>query len=905
MRWITDLRFRLMAAIRPRKMERELREEIEFHLDMETRKYLERGLAEDEARRRALRTFGALERQKAWVRWSWGIGLVQDLNADLRLVLRQLRRNPGFTTTAVLTLSLGIGANTAMFSIADQALLRRPPVLEPQRLAAVYTTCRRGFPKCSSSYPDYLDYRDRSRTFADLAAYSSVPLNVGDEEAGARLATGLLVTGNYFGLLGAQPSLGRLIQPADNLRGASVQAVVLSYGLWQSAFGGDASILGRSVRLNGAPYEVVGVGPKGFRGLDLGLQPDMWIPLFSAPALGPGVGAASGEGVLESRGTRWIGTLIGRLAPGATLSQARSEMDAIAAALGEEFPEARAAIGGPRGITVDAAARYLLPLGSEATLRRFVLVLLGVVGFSLLIAVANLANLLLARATARVKEIGIRLAVGAGRGRLIRQLLVESGVVALSGGVMGLLVARGMVVLLGAFDLPGGVAIGDLAVEPDVRVLLFAFALSLITAVAFGLVPALQATRLDLVNSLKGVWSLRGTRVGHLRKGLVSVQVALCLILLVGSGLFLRSLRNSLSFDLGFRPAGAAVARFNLSLLRYSEDEGTAFVEDVQRRVRALPDVRAASVATLVPFQAGGFLGTFAEIEGYDPAADEEIRVDCVLVEPGYFEALGIPVLGGRAIDEDDVEGAPPVMVVNRQMAERYWPGRRALGGVVRLSGSGTAFRVVGVVENPTWQAVGEAATPFVFLPLRQSPSSVTRFLTLVAGTGRSPDLLLPQLRSVLREADPGLSLTYLRTMDDQVGLALMPERLGSVLLTMFGVLALVLASIGIYGVVSYGVRRQARDIGIRIALGATAPSIVRTVVTSIAAPILAGLILGGAVALLLSRTVESFMFGVPPHDPLVFGAIASLLVAVALVATLIPASRAARLDPMRVLITE
>ena len=905
MRRINELLFRLKAALTTRQMERDLDEEIQFHLDMEAEKLIERGWAEEEARRQAVRNFGALGRQKAWVRWSWGITLVQDLRADSQLALRQLRRNPGFAAAAILTLSLGIGANTAMFSIANQALLRRPPVREPERLAAVYTTCRRGFPKCSSSYPDYLDYRDRSTTFADLAAYSPVPLNVGDEATGARLATGLLVTGNYFGLLGMLPDLGRLIQPADNLKGAPAQVVVLSHDLWQGVFGSDPLILDRTVRLNGAPYRVIGVGPQGFRGLNLGLQPDMWIPMFSAPALGPAVGGASGEGVLEARGTRWIGTLIGRLAPGATLAQARSEMDAIAAALGEEYPEERAAIGGPRGITVDAAAHYLLPLGNEANLRRFVWVLLGVVGFSLLIAVANLANLLLGRATARVKESGIRLAVGAGRGRLIRQLLVESSVLALLGGATGLIVARGMISLLGAFDLPGGVAIGDLAVDLDSGVLLFAFVLSLLTALAFGLVPALQATRLDLVDSLKGGWSLGGKRVGHLRKGLVSVQVALCLVLLVGSGLFLRTLQNSLSFDLGFQPSRAAAARFNLSLLRYSEEEGLAFVDDLLRRVRALPDVRAASVATLVPFQAGGFLGIFAEIEGYEPAAGEEVRVDYVLVEPGYFEALGIPLLSGRVIGEHDVEGMPRVMVVNRYLAERYWPGRSAVGGVVRFSGSDVEFRVVGVVENPTWQAVGEEATPFVFLPLSQSPGSVARFLTLVAGTRRSPDPLLPQLRSAFQETDRGLSLMYLRTMDEQVGEALMPERLGSVLLTMFGALALVLASVGIYGVVSYSVRRQLRDLGIRIALGATPPTILRAVMSGVVAPILAGLVLGGAVAFLLTRTLESFMFGVSPHDPLTFTAISALLIVVALVAASVPASRAARLDPMRVLITE
>jgi len=905
MRWLNDVVFRLKALFAPGKMERELEEEMAFHLEMEARKHLREGMSEAEAARRARRDFGGVARQKERAREAWGITLARDLIADVRLVFRQFGRNPAFAVAALSTLALGIGANTAIFSIVDGALLRRPPVAEPDRLAAVYTTCRRGFPKCSSSYPDFEDYRQRSDAFGDLAGYSSVPLNVGDEGT-ARLATGQLVTGNFFGLLGVAPHLGRLIQPGDDLRAAAARVAVLSHGFWQEAFGGDPDIVGREIRLNGTPFAVVGVAHEDFRGLNLNQRADVWLPMFAGPALGESAGAASRPDVFDSRGSRWIGTLIGRLAPNIGLAQARAEMDGIARQLGEEYPDERAAMDGMRGITVDAAAGYILPLAAGADLRRFVWLLVGVVGFTLLLASANVANLLLARATARQREIGIRLAVGAGRGRLIRQLLTESLTLALTGGATGLAVAALMLDLLGGFELPGGVSIGSLGVGLDIQVLTFALILSLLTALIFGLVPALQATRRDLVSSLKGESSeRRGGSQQRLRKALVSAQVALCLVLLVGSGLFIRTLRNSLASDVGFRPGGAAVARFNPGLLRYGPEQTKAFVDELLLRVRDLPQVDAASVATLVPFQGGGFRGTFAEIAGYQPAPEEEIRFDYVAVMPEYFRSLGIPLLEGRAIEAGDVEGTRPVAVVNRYAAEKYWPGRSPLGGSLNLAGQ-IDVEIVGVVADPVWRQIGEEPTPFVFVPAAQYPAMVSGgFLTLTARTGGKAEPLLPVLREQFRATDPEVSLTYLRTLDEQLGTALMPQRMGTTLLTLFGALALVLAAVGIYGVVGYSVARQARDIGIRIAVGATGLSIIGSVVRGMAGPVLVGLALGGAAALLLSRTVERFMFQVDPQDPLTFVVIAVTLLGVALTATLLPARRAAKVDPKQVLTTE
>jgi len=904
-RWIHDFAFRLRALLAPQSLEREMEEEMAFHLDMETRKYVRQGMSEAEARRRALRNFGSVPRQKERARQAWGVSPVRDLFVDGRHALRQLRRNPGFAGAALVTLALGIGANTAIFSIADRALLQRPPVRDPEALAAIYTTCRRGFAKCSSSYPDFVDYRDRTRSFVDMAGYSWVPLKVGDAQS-PQLVTGQVVTGNYFNLLGTRAHLGRLIQPDDNRRDGAALVVVLSHEFWESAMGADSAAVGSSIRLNDVAFTVAGVAPPGFHGLDLGRRPSLWLPMFAGPTLGESAGAVSQASVFDERGARWIATLVGRLRPNTTLAAARAELNALAAQLGAEFPEERAAADGERGITVDPAGSYILPVLSADELRQFVFLLFGVVAFTLLLAAANIANLLLARASARTHEIGVRQAVGAGRGRLVRQLLTESSVLAVVGGAGGLLVARVMLDLFAGFELPGGVAIGALGVGIDTTVLAFAIVLSVLIAFVFGLAPALRATSHDLVAGIKGQSPQRaGADHGRLRKLLIGIQVALGLVLLVGSGLFVRTMRNSLSSDLGFEPRHALAARFNLGLLQYGPERTTAFVDELLRRVRAAPGVRAASVATLVPFQGGGFRGTFAEIRGYEPARDEEIRFDYVAVTPQYVGALGMRLVEGRAIDARDVEGSRPVAVINRLAAERYWPNRSAVGGVMTLAEE-VQVEIVGVVNDVTWQQVGEPRTPYVFLSMAQFPSlAAGDFLTLAARTDGDVAALLPLVRERFRDIGSGLPLTFSRTMDDLIGTALMPQRMGTTVLTLFGGLALILAAVGIYGVVGYSVVRRSREIGIRIAVGASRMRITAVVMREMAVPVLAGLAAGGIVALALGRTLQAFLFQVDPADPLTFAATGLLLLLVSAFAALVPARRAATLDPVQVLASE
>ena len=893
----------------------EARDEIDFHLDMRVRELMAEGLDEAEARRRAIAAFGdpsriasAVTRVDERVRRRRSLReLASTVAHDLRYATRFLRGNPAFTAIVVGTLAVGIGATTCIFSLVDAALLRRPPVADAGSLVAVYTTCRAGAPRCVSSYPDYLDYRERTASFADLAATTMQTASLGDEARGARLVALEAVTGNYFALLGLEADRGRAIQQDDDLLLRGAHVAVLSHALWRDHFGSDPEILGTSVRLNGVPFDVVGVAPEDFRGLALDASPDLWIPLQASAALG--AGAVARPAIWEDRTSRWIGRLVGRMRPGATVAQATAELLAVSERLREEDPDAR----GPRTVTVDPLAGYLLPAGSEESLPQFVWLLLGVVGASLLLACANLANLLLARASTRSAEMGVRVALSAGRRRLLRQLMVESLLLSAIGTAAGLLLASLLMRALGAFELPGGVPISSLRAEIDLRVLAVAAALCVVTAVLFGLAPALQATRRDVVEGLK---SGRGTgRLGaaRLRRALVAAQVALCAVLLVGSGLFVRSLRSALAIDPGYDTENLAVMRFDLGLLGYDPPELLAFATDLRARMLADPRVASAAVATLVPFQGGGFMGFGSDVEGYQPAPDEEVRMDLVVASPGYLETLRIPLLAGRELDESDVDAAAPVAIVNRSMAERYWPGGDALGGRIRMREEWVT--VVGVAADIRWSALQGAEcgsgpscsepSNFVFVPHAQFTEVAAGPLTLaVRSTGDAPGVL-GAVRDRAAGMDADLSPQLLTTMDDLIGDVLMPQRLGSVLLSGFSALALLLAAIGIAGVVSYGVREQRKAIGVRLALGAGRSQVIRMVVAGMVLPVTVGLAVGLSVASLLDDGAARFLYGVTPGDPLTYAAIVVVLPAVAVLAMLLPAREATRVDPLTVLKSE
>ncbi len=619
----------LVTGLRGRKrQESSLSDELESFLNLAVEDKCRQGMTPQQARREALIELGGLEPTKERVRdGRVGEGL-ERVWQDVRFASRLLRAHPGFSVAVLLTLALGVGANSAIYSLGQAVLFRSAPVERPQELVAVWTTCRRGAPQCASSYPDYLDYRERSPTLQDLAAYSWKAISLASE-AGSRVVTAQLDSGNYFSMLGVGTLLGRsLLESDDRLGGAPV--AVLGHRFWVSHFASDPQIIGTVIRLNGEPFQVVGVTPAGFDGLHLGAGPDLHIPLQALPLLS--VNAERARQRFSTRGSRWIPQLVGRRLPGTTLEAVRQEMAAISEQLAKEDPESR----GPRKITIEPAAQFILPVSRAQDVVAFVFLLGGVVGLTLLLACANLSNLLRARGLARQHEMGIRVAIGASRGRLVRQQITETLVLALLGGGLGLLVARLMLAGIASFELPGGILIESVHPELDWGVLLATFGVALLAGLLAGFLPALQGTHFRLAKILvQGAGRVDSTPAGHhLRRALVGIQLALSLVLLVGTGLFLKSLQNGFATDLGFRSEGLVTARVDLSLLHYSEAEGRRLLEQLIERLEAYPGVESAGVGSRLPLGTGGSATFLSRVEGYTPAPDEELRINIEFFRP-------------------------------------------------------------------------------------------------------------------------------------------------------------------------------------------------------------------------------------------------------------------------------
>ena len=880
----------------------QLREEIQTYLEERVAELRAEGLSEEDAWSEAHKAFGDIEAVEAQVhavhegtrrRGSMRDTLSSPIR-DARNALRGLARAPGFTLIALITLALGLGANTAVYSLVHAALFRAPPVREPDGLIALYTTSRRGFPRSSTSYPDFLDYRERGTTLEGLAATSTLPASLGHDERGSRFLAIQAVTGNYFDLVGAPVIQGRALGVDDDAAGAGRAVLVLSHELWQEHFLGDPGILGTDVRLNGSPFTVVGITRQDFRGLELSFQPDAWITMQAAPRLGQG--AIAMPEIWETRGARWMGMLVGRMANGATTEAVREQFARISQDMQAEYGDER----GPRNTTVDALATYALPNGSEESVHRLVWLLLGVVGFTLLLACANLANLLLARGTTRAKDLTVRAALGARRRDLIRQLLVENSMVAGIGGALGILVAA--LILRGSapLTLPGGLTIGELQPGLDGSVLLFTAVITLVTAVLFGLFPALQATRSDLHGVLRDSGRGASGRGHGMRKGLVAVQVGLCLLLLIGSGLFVTTIRNGMAYDPGFRTEDLALARFNLGLLNYEPPEAQTALQTLTQRLTARPGVSSASYATRVPLLPGGASGFFFEVPGYQPLPDEELRVDLVGVGPDYFETMGIPLLAGSAPRETDGGEGPTTVVISRTMAEAYWGGGSPLGRTILLSGE--EITVVGVVGDVSWQGLDDEPTNFLYAPLSALPSRAAGFVTLALRSTGDPAQALGVIRTELQSIEPDAPITTLTTMNDQLGSVLSAQRTGAAFLTAFGALAMLLSALGIGGVVAYVVQQRRRDIGIRMALGADGRSVLAQSTLDMAVPILGGALAGILASLALTRTIEGFLFGVTATDPATYVSITLAFLVVAACAAAWPARRATRVNPVEVL---
>jgi len=818
----------------------------------------------------------AARRQSGFRKGLTMAGLANDLSYAFRL----LRRSPGYTVAAVLTLALGIGANTAIFSLADATLLRPLRLPHASQLVAF---------KWSASLPDYREWATRSDLFTGVAAASGIRATT-ELDGAPEVIDAAFVSPNYFSVLGVHPADGRLLGAADESGGAI--AAVLDYAWWRDRLGSDRALVGRTIRVNSEPITIVGIAEEGFRGISLQIAPKIYLPLGSMPRLRGGVFGK--PGALENRGMTWL-TAVGRINSGVSVNAAAAAMDAMYM---RQHPEDT----GPQRtqIELEPLAERVLGGPDAPSVRKFVTLLGGVVMLTLLIACANLANLQLARAASRRREIGVRLALGAGRARVGRQLLIESLVLASVGGALGLAVAVLMLRLIASFQLPGGIDIEGLALGLNRAALAFATLVSTATALLFGLVPAWQGARTGPLASLRDESRSTSAR-SRLRATLVAAQVALSLVLLAGTGLFLRSFAAAVHVPLGFTPAGVATVNVALGAARgFDAARARAFFDQALARARQLPDVTAAAWTTVLPVN--GSMSAEVTIDGYAPTPGEDTHFYMSEVGPEYFRAAGTRVIGGRPFAVSDTASAPLVAIVNQTAARRFWAGRDPLEGRVALDRD-HFIQVVGIVEDAKLRALDEPPAPFLYLPFAQAsgPFGLTRAILLVRTSG-DVQALLPRLRDQLRAADPGAPIVSLTTFSWQVRRLAMPQRMGAVLFAIFAALAVTLAAIGIYGVTAYVAALRRRELGIRIALGADRARIRALVLRQGALPIGVGIAAGLVIAAIASRLAAAFLRGVPPRDPFTYGAVAALLGAIALLATWIPARRASRIDPVHAL---
>ncbi len=813
---------------------------------------------------------------------------------DLRGGLRMLKKSPGFTFVAVLSLALGIGANTAIFTIINAVFLHPLPLEEPSRLAEMFTrdtitfNANANFQLTGTSLPNYEDYRDQNNVFTGLATVTfPIPLNWGGQAEPQQLNASL-ASGNFFDVLGIKPYRGRtFIADGDKKIGGNPE-VVLSYSLWARKFGSDDKFIGQTILLNGTPYTVVGIAPPSFKGIASLGRPDLlWIPITMRDYVLTG----QLKDWENNRRFRWL-SIVGRLKPQLDLDQARAAMKTIAVSLEKEYPRDN------KGRTVELFSLNESALGINQR-KQFSLaggVLMSVVGLVLLIACVNLANLLLAQASKREKELSIRAAMGAGRARLVRQLLTESTVLSLMGGLAGLLVAYWGRNLLWSFR-PPFLLDGSIDLSFDARVLGFTLLISTFTGLIFGIIPAIKASGTDINEVLKtgGRGGALGWTHNRLRGLLVISEIALALVALVGSGLFLRSMQNAQKFNPGFESQNLLQMNFDLGALRYDADHGQQFFRDAIERAKTVPGVVSASVSSNGVF-GGGLAGTiFREGEQTDPN-NRGTLVGFDDVTPGHFETMRIPLISGRDFTDFDREKTTRVAVINEAMAKAIWPGQDAIGKRFAIVSDPVLLQVIGVVGTTVVGQIGEDPQPVAYLPMRQQYSP---FGTLVARTNTNPEPLIGAVRAQVQPIDKNLAFTNAQTVQQILGQGLWAARMGAALLGLFGALALILASIGIYGVLAYSVAQRNSEIGLRMALGAQPRQVLALVLRQGMLLALIGATAGILVALPVARQAAGLLYGVSATDPLTYVGITLLLMAVALLACYLPARRATRIDPL------
>jgi predicted permease len=803
---------------------------------------------------------------------------------DLRHACRMLLKSPGFAFISVLTLAFGIGANSTIFSWINATLLT--PVPGMARTSEVIQVCR-GESR-SLSYPNFMDLRDRSHSFTGLTAFATGPISLTAPGKPERI-WGTLATANYFDVLGIKPIMGRGFLPGEDQSPNAAAVVVLSYRLWQTRFGGDPHILGQTISINTHPFTVVGVTPRVFQGSITGLRSEFWLPITVMPQLNP-----EGESMLHSRKGGWLSAL-GRLRPGTSREQAQADMSTVMQQIVREYPDDGK---GPAQVTLYPLWRS--PQGANAFFSLLLPILMALAGVVLLLTCANIANLLLARGVTRQKEMAIRLSLGAGRWRLVRLLLVENLILSVAGGAAALLVtfavARSFMDFAPKSELPIWVQ-----VDVDGRVLLTTLTLSVLTALLFGILPALRASATNPNSVLKDESGSTsgGVRKSRLSTGLAVAQIALSLLLLVSAGLFVRSFRATQQFNPGFNPHGVLVQSYDLSLNNYKEAEGTAFHRQVVEKARALPGVQTASLSDWVPLGYSSNSDDFVP-EGYVSQPQEEIAAGVAHVSPGYFATMEIPLLQGRDFLPQDSAGSQTVVIVNQEVAERYWPRQNPLGKQMKVEQK-TAV-VVGVVRTAHYYQLNEKPRPFIYLPLYQFYASSP---VLHVRSQGDPLAAAPVVEQAIHQLNADLPVYDVTTLNARIGVASFVQKMAGTFVGWFGGLALLLAAVGIYGVIAYGTRQRTHEIGIRLALGAEPRDVLRLVLEKGLKMTFIGIAIGAVAALAMTRLMKSLLFGITATDPLTFLGVTGVLALVALLACSIPARGAMRVDPVLALRNE
>ncbi len=877
---------RLAAIFRRRRLEDDLNEELRSHLEMAAELNLRRGMSAEEARREAHREFGGIEQTKELYRDQRGLPMIETTLQDLRFGFRMLRRSPGFSILAILCLTLGIGANAAVFSWVEGILFRPyPAVTHQEQLLALTGTARGESGPTDISWPDLVDLQ-RSCTLFDAFIVNKImgtTLSVGDR---AERTVGSIVSANYFDAIGVHPILGRGFEHGEDTGRNAHPVTVISYQLWKGRFKGNPQIIGKTQRLNGVMHTIVGVAPEGFYGTFVGWGMQFWVPASMEETF------EAGGYKLEDRGARWIEAYV-RLKPGVTPEQAQQEISAAAKRLESNYPDTN------RGRGIKLWPLWQTPFNNAGTLLPTLEIMLAVVVFVLLIACANVGNLLLVRSFARRHEMTVRLAIGAGRGRLLKQLLTEGLILSAFGAAGGLLVAhwcRHALVLL--FPARAGVAM-HLPGEIDWRVLALSAGVCLLATLVLGLVPATQSGKVDLAAALKsesaGVVGSRGT--AWVRSGLVLVQVSLSFVLLVGAGLLLQSLQRIRMASPGFSTHGVLFTAVDLVSAGYDAKRARNFQDDLMDRVQALPGVESAAFARVTPLGYGSYSSSPIAVDGYQPPPEEQPTAEYNEVGPGYFGTMGIPLVSGREFTRADDEQAALVAVVNETMAAMYWRGRNPLGERVQVKGRW--MLVVGVAKDSKYESVRETPKPFFYVPRHQNFSVGAG---LYIRTPLPAETMAAALAREVRALDGNLAPYEMITLQEQLDRSTSPQQVAVTLVGILGALALLLAVIGLYGVMSYAVSQSTRELGLRMALGAGASNLLRLVMSRGLALTAGGVLLGAAVSLALTRLLGNLLYKVSPRDPMAFGSAFVVMTIASLAACFLPAWRATRIDPVRAL---